>query len=88
MEVIRADASHTYTRPQLQTHLPPSLSLASLSFVMSLLKTLYEELIRAFTAKPSDLKKCVDVLPKLKVNSFATVCQETPQLTRRLDRVD
>ncbi|KAF5321098.1 hypothetical protein D9619_000770 [Psilocybe cf. subviscida] len=34
---------------------------------MSSLKTLYDELIRAFTAKPSDLKKCVAVLPKLKI---------------------
>ena len=33
----------------------------------STLKTLYEELIRAFTARPSDLKKCTVVLNKLKV---------------------
>jgi len=33
----------------------------------SQLKTLYEELGRAFFSKPSDLKKCVAVLSKLKI---------------------
>ena len=31
------------------------------------LKALYDELIRAFTARPSDLKKCTLLLGKLKV---------------------
>ena len=35
----------------------------------SQLKTLYEDLGRAFFSKPSDLKKCVAVLSKLKVCS-------------------
>jgi 26S proteasome regulatory subunit N12 len=33
----------------------------------SQLKTLYEELGRAFYSKPTDLKKCSLLLPKLKV---------------------
>jgi 26S proteasome regulatory subunit N12 len=36
----------------------------------SQLKTLYEELGRAFFSKPSDLKKCVVVLSKLKVGPY------------------
>jgi len=36
--------------------------------MVSQLKTLYDELIRAFTARPSDLKKCTLLLGKLKVN--------------------
>ena len=35
----------------------------------SQLKALYEELGRAFFSKPSDIKKCVAVLSKLKVCS-------------------
>jgi 26S proteasome regulatory subunit N12 len=38
----------------------------------SQLKTLYEELGRAFHAKPSDLKKCAVLLSKLKVCSLLT----------------
>ena len=44
----------------------------------SQLKTLYEELGRAFFSKPSDLKKCAVVLSKLKVcfllTSFTSFC--------------
>jgi len=36
--------------------------------MVSQLKTLYDELIRAFTARPSDLKKCTLLLGKLKIN--------------------
>jgi 26S proteasome regulatory subunit N12 len=38
----------------------------------SQLKTLYEEHNRAFFSKPSDLKKCVAILSKLKVCSLLT----------------
>ena len=38
----------------------------------SQLKTLYEELGRAFFKKPSDLNKCVAILSKLKVCSLLT----------------
>ena len=38
----------------------------------SQLKTLYEELGRSFFSKPSDLKKCVAILSKLKVRSLFT----------------
>ncbi|CAA7259544.1 unnamed protein product [Cyclocybe aegerita] len=31
------------------------------------LKTLYDELVRAFSSRPSDLKKCTEILPKLKL---------------------
>ena len=31
------------------------------------LKVLYDELIRAFTSRPSDLKKCTLILGRLKV---------------------
>ena len=35
---------------------------------MTQLKELYEELIRGFNSKPSDLKKCTVTLNKLKVS--------------------
>lgn len=59
MEMIRADASHTRV-PLLCLSLPPTT-------MASQLKTLYEELGRAFYSKPTDLKKCSLLLPKLKV---------------------
>lgn len=37
---------------------------------MTQLKELYEELIRGFNSKPSDLKKCTVTLNKLKVSAI------------------
>ena len=63
LKVTEADASEfdQYTVHASLTYLP---SMASQ------LKSLYEELGRSFFSKPSDLKKCVVLLSKLKVCSL------------------
>jgi hypothetical protein len=65
---LRADASRTTRRPLANPSVYNSLkSLPIPVMAPNQLKSLYEDLLRSFNARPSDLKKCGVLLSQLKV---------------------